>query len=132
MEPKKSIEYLGKLEQAIKKQYGEEAVMNPRQSWNPEKEQEYQQQVKESAEKTFKIEENEDKIEKDGFFISKKLVNKKNIKNCPVCAKFQLNIQDDFYILKFECCSTCYIEYVEDREERWKNGWRPSKSSRSS
>lgn len=127
--PKKSIEYLGKLEQAIKKQYGEEAIVAPQQNWNPEKEAQYQQQAKENAQKLFKIEENEDKIEKDGFFISKKLVNKKNTKTCPVCNKYLLEANDNLYILKFECCSTCYTDYVEDREERWKNGWRPNKST---
>lgn len=129
MDTKRSIEYLGKLEQAIKKQYGEEAVTNPRQYWTPEKEQEYQQQTKENAEKAFKIEENEDKVEKDGFLISKKLVNKRNNKNCPVCERYILDTQDDLYLFKFECCSACYIQYVEDREERWKNGWRPKKHS---
>jgi len=128
MEPKKSIEYLGKLEQAIKKQYGEEAIANPRRDWTPEKEKEYQEQAKENAQKLFKVEENEDKVEKDGFLISKKLVNKKNNKNCSVCEKYLLNAKDDLYLLKFDCCYDCYLQYVEDREERWKNGWRPQKS----
>lgn len=128
MEPKRDIEYLGKLEQAIKKQYGEEAIKNPRQDWTPEKEKEYIEQAKENAEKLFKTEENEDKVEKDGFLISKKLVNKKNNKNCSVCDKYLLNIKDDLYLLKFDCCYNCYMQYVEDREERWKNGWRPQKS----
>lgn len=129
MEPKRNIEYLGKLEQAIKKQYGEEAIKNPRQDWTPEKEKEYQEQAKENAQKLFKIDENEDKVEKDGFLISKKLVNKKNNKNCPICEKYLLNPNDDLYLLKFECCYGCYIQFVEDREERWKNGWRPKKST---
>lgn len=127
-EPKKSIEYLGKLEQAIKKQYGEEAIANPRQYWTPEKEVTYQQQIKENAQKVFKNEENEDKVEKDGFLISKKLVNKKNSNKCHICDKYLLTTEDEMYLLKFECCSTCYVQYVEDREERWKNGWRPTKS----
>lgn len=129
MESKKSIEYIGKLEQAIKKQYGEVAIANPRQFWTSEKEKEYIEQAKENAEKLFKLEENEDKVEKDGFLISKKLVNKKNNKNCSVCEKYLLDTQDDLYLLKFDCCHNCYIQYVEDREERWKNGWRPQKST---
>lgn len=128
MEPKRDIEYIGKLEQAIKKQYGEEAVANPRQFWTPEKEKEYIEQAKENAEKLFKTEENEDKVEKDGFLISKKLINKKNNKNCSVCDKYLLNTKDDLYLLKFDCCYNCYMQYVEDREERWKNGWRPKES----
>ena len=26
---------------------------------------------------------------------------------------------------RFECCSQCYINYVEFREDRWNSGWRP-------
>lgn len=128
MNPKKSIEYLGKLEQAIKKQYGEQAIANPRDNWSPEKEADYQQQVKENAQKSFKNEENADKVEKDGFLISKKLVNKKSDKNCSCCDKYILKTEDELYILKFDCCRDCFIQYVEDREERWKNGWRPTKT----
>ena len=28
--------------------------------------------------------------------------------------------------VKFDCCHKCYIQYVEDREERWIEGWRPN------
>jgi len=24
------------------------------------------------------------------------------------------------------CCMNCHIEFIEDREERWRSGWRPS------
>ena len=30
------------------------------------------------------------------------------------------------YMTKYECCFNCYIQYIEDREERWKSGWRPN------
>ena len=33
---------------------------------------------------------------------------------------------DDVCLTKFECCNTCYLQYVEGREERWLKGWRPS------
>lgn len=33
---------------------------------------------------------------------------------------------DDVCLVKFECCSKCYVQYVEGREERWLEGWRPN------
>lgn len=27
---------------------------------------------------------------------------------------------------KFGCCNLCFVYFVEDREERWNSGWRPS------
>ena len=30
-------------------------------------------------------------------------------------------------MIKYECCWTCNIQYVEGREERWRSGWRPNK-----
>jgi len=34
-------------------------------------------------------------------------------------------MKDDLYMNKFDCCWKCYIQWVEDREERWLEGWRP-------
>ena len=34
---------------------------------------------------------------------------------------------DDVYMTKFGCCFKCYVQWVEDREERWKTGWRPER-----
>ena len=125
MKPKKTIEYLGKLEKAVKDQYGDEAIMNPRELWSKEKEEEYYKQIKESAEKEFNNEAETDRIEETGFLVSKKLINKGKSDGCPVCYKYLTNFKDSVYIIKFQCCNTCYIKYVENREERWKDGWRP-------
>ncbi len=123
--PKKTIEELGKIEFALKQKYGEEAIVNPLQFWTKEKEVDFQEQIKESLEKQRNLEENEERIEKDGFLVSKRLFTK-NGESCPICQKYLLDSRDVIYIAKFECCSKCYIQYVEDREERWKTGWRPS------
>ena len=40
-------------------------------------------------------------------------------------------MKDDLYMNKFECCHTCYIQWVEGREERWESGWRPEKQDAS-
>ena len=127
MKPKRDIEYVGKIEKAIADKYGQEAVVNPRSLWNEEKEREYVDQVKENAEKHFKVEEDDDIVEKDGIFISKKLLNKSNTNFCEVCNKYMLSSRDEVFILKWDCCYSCYTTWVEDREERWKTGWRPDK-----
>ena len=43
---KKDPNYIVKLEQAIAKKYGKEAVENPRKYWTDEKEKEYTSQLK--------------------------------------------------------------------------------------
>ena len=125
--PKKTIEYLGKLEKAIADKYGEEAITNPRSLWDEEKEKDYIEQAKENAEKYYKSEEDEDVVEKDGIFVSKKLLNKSNAKGCPVCDKYLVDTRDSVFLLKWECCYKCFVQWVEDREDRWKTGWRPNK-----
>ena len=45
---------------------------------------------------------------------------------CPVCDTYSFNVKDDVYMNKFQCCWKCYIQWVEDREDRWQSGWRPN------
>ena len=75
---------------------------------------------------SLKKKENAERIEKDGFFISKKLINRESKRNCPVCDIYSFSFRDDLYMNKFECCFNCYVQWVEHREERWLNGWRPN------
>jgi hypothetical protein len=82
--------------------------------------------MKEFYGKIKKNEEHQEKVDINGIKVSKKLLNKEPRKNCLVCGKFPKQSMDDVCLLKFECCHSCYIQYVEDREERWKKGWRPS------
>ena len=46
MKKNKDPNYIVKLEKAIAKKYGEEAIENPRKHWNDEKEEDYQKQIK--------------------------------------------------------------------------------------
>jgi len=118
---------IAKFEKAIAKKYGPEAIENPRKHWNDEKEKSYQDQIKKLAEKERSFEEKDDKVEVDGFLISKKLLNKDTTRRtCPVCEKYSFKIKDDVFMNKFDCCHKCYIQWVEGREERWKSGWRPN------
>ena len=32
---------------------------------------------------------------------------------------------DDKTYFKFGCCRYCYVEFIEHREQRWLDGWRP-------
>lgn len=113
------------IEKAIKEKYGEEAIAHPRANWDDDKEREYLEQIKKLAEKKRRVAEKTDKVDNGGFFVSKKLLNKESKRKCPVCSIYSFNIQDDIYMSKYECCQKCYIQYVEDREDRWKTGWRP-------
>ena len=113
------------IEKAIKEKYGEEAIAHPRSNWDDDKEREYLEQIKKLAEKKRRVAEKTDKVDNGGFFVSKKLLNKESKRKCPVCSIYSFNIQDDIYMSKYECCQKCYIQYVEDREDRWKTGWRP-------
>ena len=119
---------VARIEQAIAKKYGHEAVENPRTHWNDKKEEEYKEQLKKLAEKESKYEESQEKIEVDGVLMSKKLLTRESTRrDCPVCETFSFNLKDDTYMNKYDCCYNCYIQWVEGREERWATGWRPLK-----
>ena len=121
----KDWDYIAKIEKAIAKKYGKETVQNPKASWNEEKEKEYIEQLKQMVVKEQISEESSEKAEINGFLVPKKLLTKETNRKCPVCDKFSFKIKDDVYMLKFECCFNCYVEYIEGREERWFSGWRP-------
>jgi hypothetical protein len=122
----KDFDYIARLEKAIKKKYGQETIINPKSNWDDEKEQQYLEQLKEYSKKQQAIKEESERIEKDGFFLPKNLINKKNKRKCSVCGTYSFKKKDDLYINKFECCWLCYIQWVDGREERWKKGWRPN------
>ena len=124
---KKDLNKIAKIEKAIAKKFGTETIVNPKAFWTDEKEEEYLEQVKEFYKEQKKKEEQSDKVEKDGFFLPKNLITRKSKRKCPVCDIYSFEMKDDLYMNKFECCFKCYIQYVEDREERWKKGWRPVK-----
>ena len=123
----KDYNFIAKIEQAIEQKYGEEAIQNPKANWSEDKEAEYLDQIKILHNKQKKIQEAKDKIEVNGFFISKKLLNRDSERLCSTCETYSFNLKDDLYMTKFDCCFNCYIQWVEDREERWKKGWRPNK-----
>jgi|TARA_R110000824_G_scaffold37219_2_gene114517 hypothetical protein len=124
---KEDLDYIVRVEKAIRQKYGEEAIQNPRAKWSEEKEREYLEQIKKIHKKQRKVEEARDKVEVDGFLISKKLLSKDSERICPVCETYSFDKKDDLYMNKYDCCFKCYVEWVESREERWESGWRPEK-----
>ena len=122
----KDFDRIAAIEKAIKTKYGDEAIVNPRAGWDDEKEKEYLAQMKEHYNSLRKSEHAQEKVDVNGIKISKKLLNRESLNNCPVCGAFPKKTMDDVCLVKFECCSNCYIQYVEGREERWIKGWRPN------
>ena len=122
---KKDYDRIAKIEKAVSKKFGRESIVNPKSGWDDDKEKQYLEDLKE-----FYSEESnqgEDKINEDGFFITRNLINKEINRVCPVCDTYSFSGRDDLYMNKFECCEKCYIQWIEDREERWLEGWRPDK-----
>ena len=122
---KKDPNYAIKVEKAIAEKYGEETVQHPRSDWSDEKEKEYLSQLKELYSRELK-EYDHDKINQDGVFIPRKLINKNSNRSCSTCNTYSFKSIDDVYMTKFDCCHKCYIQWVEGREERWNKGWRPN------
>ena len=125
----KDFDYIARLEKAIQEKYGRETIINPKHNWDEKKEQQYLEQLKEYSKKQQAIKEETERIEKDGFFLPKNLINKTSKRKCPICKAYSFDKRDDLYMNKFECCWKCYIQWIEDREERWLSGWRPAKES---
>jgi len=127
----KDINYIAGLEKAIKKKYGEEAIQNPASFWDEDKEKRYLIQLADFVEKQRKYELDTEPENVDGFLMTKKLLNKERKINCSVCYNLVRKINDEIYLLKYNCCEMCYIEYVEGREKRWLKGWRPENVTKS-
>ena len=122
----KDYNELAAVEKAISEKYGDEAIVNPASNWDEEREKEYLKQMKQFYKKVKRNEEHQEKIEINGIKVSKKLLNREQLRSCPVCGRFPRKSLDDVCLLKFDCCHKCYIQYVQDREQRWENGWRPN------
>ena len=115
-----------KVEKAIAKKYGEETIQHPKKHWTDEKEKDYVEQLKQ-VHKHHDDAVDYDREEVNGIFIPKKLLNRESDRTCPTCGVYSFKPNDDIYMIKFGCCFECYVKWVEDREERWQNGWRPNK-----
>jgi hypothetical protein len=118
---KKDLNYIAKLEQAIAEKYGKETIQNPRSTWTQEKEQKYLEEIKEIYKQELQNKTYDEKIEANGFFVSKKLLTNKEDRTCPACFVYSFEQKDDVYMNKYDCCYRCYLKFVEGKEERWQN-----------
>ena len=116
---KKDSNWVVKIEKAIAEKYGNVAIQNPRSLWNEEKEASYLKQIKQRYKKDNKQRESVEKINKDGFFVSKKLLTRDEDRVCPSCFEYSFDLKDDLYMSKYDCCWKCHMQFVDGREDRW-------------
>jgi hypothetical protein len=119
----KDLNKIAKFEKAIEEKYGTEAIQNPKSSWDKEKEQKYLEELKSFHDRSKRSNTVE---QEDGFVIKTRKTAHQVERSCPICNSYSFSARDDIYMVKFGCCQNCYIQYIEDREERWKSGWRPN------
>ena len=117
---------IGHYEKAISEKYGEETIQHPKADWDEKKEKEYLSQMKKTYRNRQKQRNQQNRVEQNGVFVSEKLLNKERSRECSVCHVYSFSSENDVYMSKYDCCYKCYIVHVEDREERWESGWRPS------
>ena len=127
---KKDYDYIARVEKEISKKYGKDTIQNPNAGWDEQKEKEYIENSKNLQRKINKNIESRDIVEHNGFLISKKLINIDANRACPECEVYSFDKKDDFYMNKFKCCFNCYLLWVDGREERWLQGWRPDKENK--
>ena len=123
---KKEFNKIARLEKAIREKYGEEAIQNPKNLWNQEKEEKYIKELKLFYKKQKK---NKETINLNGFVVREnKFLSKYKIdRKCSECESYSFCGRDDLYMGKFGCCELCHIKYIDGREDRWNSGWRPPK-----
>jgi ribosomal protein L4 len=119
-----------KIEKAISEKYGEETVQHPSSNWDEEKERDYLEQLKELASKVKRLTEKTEKMEVQGVLISKKLLNRDSNRVCSVCDVYSFDRRDDVFMSKYDCCNRCHVQWIEGREKRWTDGWRPKKENK--
>jgi CRISPR/Cas system-associated endoribonuclease Cas2 len=125
MKSKKDPNYIAAVEKAITEKYGKNTVQDFRSSWDEESEKNYLEQLKSRSKKltehkkdTITISDGEVEIKR-----SKKVLSSE--RTCPVCKTYSFSRKDDLYMNRFQCCHSCYVDFIEDRLERWNDGWRP-------
>tara|TARA_B100000424_G_C22746342_1_gene403586 strand:+ start:179 stop:592 length:414 start_codon:yes stop_codon:yes gene_type:complete len=123
---KKDYDYIAAMEKAIAEKYGKNTVQDFRSSWDEKNEKEYLSQLKDR--RTLKRKKNltKETIEIGDVLIKKKSVYKKNERTCPICKTYSFSLRDDLYMNRFKSCHACYVDFIEHREDRWNDGWRPT------
>jgi hypothetical protein len=107
---------IDELSKAVREKYGNDAAKAIREDWTLADEAAFQKEIELLFEKEKKLEQSE----KASLFNGEE--------KCSCCNKLKVyfKIKDDVNVIKYGCCNSCYIKYIEDREERWHKGWRPN------
>ena len=124
---KEKLNNIARLEKAVKKRWGDEAIKNPLSDWDEEKEKSFKEELASSTKKS-KANTKDEAEERNGFFVTKRLLSRESIKHCSVCGKKISNLKDETHHTKWSTCLECYVKHIEDREARWIDGWRPNRS----
>ena len=122
---KKDWDYIAAVEKAIAEKYGKDTVQDFRHAWEAGKEKEYLEQIKIRRELDQSKNTLPETVARGDVIIKKKSRKEKKERTCPVCKTYSFSRRDDLYMNRFKCCERCYIFFVEHREERWREGWRP-------
>ncbi len=126
MKTRKDPNTIAAIEKAIAEKYGKNTVQDFRNEWKEDKEKEYLNQLKETRIKRDKFSISKEEIIVGDVKIKKRHDRKKDDRTCPVCKTYSFSRKDDLYMNRFKCCYDCYIDFIEFREEAWKNGERPT------
>lgn len=117
----KDYDKIAALEKAIADKYGDATITDPKSSWDDDKEAEYLVQLKTISERLEKLSSDLEKVEFNGFFVRKKLLNReKKDRTCLSCKTYSFDKRDDLYMNRFECCFRCYIKNIEGRDNEIK------------
>jgi len=122
---KKDWNYIASVEKAIAEKYGKTSSQDFRSDWEPAKEEYYLDQLREARSQKENRQSKQDTYEAGDITITKRTNKIKTERACPVCKTYSFSRRDDLYMNRFECCEHCYIVFVVNREERWREGWRP-------
>tara|TARA_R110000824_G_scaffold273740_1_gene462268 strand:+ start:170 stop:502 length:333 start_codon:yes stop_codon:yes gene_type:complete len=101
---KVDLNYIVKIEKAIQKRWGEEAIENPASHWDDKKEKEYLEQLKEHIQNEGCVSSTE---EHGGILVTSKLFNNRRIDRCPECDSFKLSKRDKVLVKKVGHCQRC-------------------------
>ena len=126
MKTRKDPNTIAAIEKAIAEKYGKDTVQDFRNEWEEDKEKEYLNQLKEMRVKRDKFSTSKEEITVGDVKIKKRRDRQKEDRTCPVCKTYSFSRRDDLYMNRFKCCYDCYVDFVEYREEAWKNGERPT------
>lgn len=104
----KDLNKIAKIEQAISKKYGKDAIQNPKANWTELKEKQYKVDVKKFYDRTLTN-------------LKKEYKARLQDECCAICGKdyFFFKLLDESSFTKWSACYNCFIEKIQGREAEW-------------